>query len=163
VADVDRSVAGRTQLDEDRLAAGLRRVRGAVAASPLADLVRPVYRRFRARTASRESGPLAQFGVVPPEQFERIYEAGRTHHGFRALEAVGRLSFDPAREGGWPDEPLSVAGLERTRPASGNRPGAAGAGGAGDGAGAEETRTDGDEDPGEDGERGGTPRAVGDD
>jgi asparagine synthase (glutamine-hydrolysing) len=157
VADVDRRAAERTQLDEDRLAAGLRRVRGAVAASPLADLVRPVYRRFRVRTASRESGPFAQFGVVPPEQFERLYEAGRTHHGFRALVAVGRLSFDPAREGGWPDEPLSVAGLERTRPAPGDRPGVAGAGGAGAGAG--ETRTDGDED----GERGGTPRAVGDD
>ncbi|MFD1513744.1 asparagine synthetase B family protein [Halomarina rubra] len=116
VAEVDASAAARTQATDSRVTVATRRLRSAVADSPLAGVARPLYRRFRGRTASREDGPLAHFGMLSAAQFDRLYAADRSHHAFRALEATGRVSFDPAHEDGWPGDVLTVEGLEATRP-----------------------------------------------
>ncbi|MWG34248.1 asparagine synthase C-terminal domain-containing protein [Halomarina oriensis] len=118
VADVGRDAAERNQVTDSRVTATVTRVRSALARSPLAGVLRPVYRRYRTRTDTRASGQLGHLGMLSPEQFDRLYTAGRSHHAFRALEAVGRVSFAPAHEDGWPGEVLSVDGLDRTRPAT---------------------------------------------
>ena len=116
VADVTPSEAARTQATDSRLTASVARLRSAAADSPLADLLRPLYRSYRTRTDTRASGPFGHLGVLSQSQFERRYAAERSHHTFRALEAVGRMSFAPAHECGWPGERLSVDALDRTRP-----------------------------------------------
>ncbi|MFC5971895.1 asparagine synthase-related protein [Halomarina salina] len=119
VADVDDTEAERTHANDSRLTAGITRALSAVEDSPLADLARPLYRRYRTRTHSRSHGHLGHLGILPPEQFDRLYTAERTHHALRAVEALGRVAFDPPHERGWPGETLSVAALDRTRSANG--------------------------------------------
>jgi len=115
VAGVDRSAAERTQATDDPVAATIATARSALAHSPAADLLRPVYRAYRTQTDTRASGALAHLGILSPEQFDRLYVAGRSHHALRAAEALGRVSFDPPHEDGWPGEVLSVEALDRTR------------------------------------------------
>ena len=113
VAGVDAAEASRTQATDSRLTANVTRLQSAVADSPLASVARPLYRRYRTLTDARSAGPLGHLGMLSPEQFDRLYDAGRSHHAFRALEALGRVSFDPAHERGLPGDTLSLDELDR--------------------------------------------------
>lgn len=116
VAGVDRTTAGRTQdVDDslpDRLLTG---VKSAIADSPVAVPARSAYRWLQRQQNPRGEHPLGYLGIVPEEQFDRLYTGAENHHTFRTLEALGRVSFDPPDESGYPEE-VSLDELERTRP-----------------------------------------------
>lgn len=116
VADVDRSTAERTQNEADSLPSRLLdSAKSVVGSSPLADPARPIYRWLQRRQDVRGDHPLGYLGIVPGDQFDRLYTGAESHHTFRTLEALGRVSFDPPDESGYPEE-VSLDALERTRP-----------------------------------------------
>ncbi|PSQ00639.1 hypothetical protein BRC94_05245 [Halobacteriales archaeon QS_5_70_17] len=115
VAGVDPTTAGRTQDAADSLSDRLLTgVKSAVADSPVAVPARSAYRWLQRRQDPRGEHPLGYLGMVPEEQFDRLYTGAESHHTFRTLEALGRISFDPPDESGYPDE-VSLDALERTR------------------------------------------------
>jgi asparagine synthase (glutamine-hydrolysing) len=116
VTGVDRSTAARTQNEADPLPARLLDTAKSTAAdSPVAAPARSVYRWLQRQQDVRGNHPLGYLGIVPEEQFDRLYTGAESHHTFRTLETLGRISFDPPDESGYPEE-VSLDALERTRP-----------------------------------------------
>lgn len=86
----------------------LRKLKRAVAESPLEDVVRPAYRYYKERSGIG-THPLGFDGVFGPGQPGEYYCGDQRMRSYMVMHAVDRMSFDPPDESGVPrDCELSI-------------------------------------------------------
>jgi asparagine synthase (glutamine-hydrolysing) len=92
VAGVDTETAGRCADDSDLVS----RLKPTVHGTPLWPVADYVYRHVVKRYTEYGSDP--QYGIVPRDQFERMYSGRECVFSFRVLNLLDRISLDPPAE-----------------------------------------------------------------
>lgn len=72
----------------------LARVKRRLARSPVGDVLAAVYGTLSARSRY-DTDPLASFGILPREQYDRLSARSQTIHAMKVVEILGLASFDP--------------------------------------------------------------------